>query len=94
MCGISGIVDFKKVLKENQIKDILNKFNKTLYHRGPDSKDTWINGNIGLAHTRLSIIDLSKNGSQPMVSNNKQSVISFNGEIYNFRELKKKNPKY
>ncbi len=92
MCGISGIVDFKKVLKENQIKDILNKFNKTLYHRGPDSKDTWINGNIGLAHTRLSIIDLSKNGSQPMVSNNKQSVISFNGEIYNFRELKKKIP--
>ena len=47
----------------------------------------WIENNIGLSHTRLSIIDLSKNGHQPMISKNNKIILSYNGEIYNFKEL-------
>ena len=61
-----------------------------LYHRGPDSRGTYINpeNTIGLAHTRLSIIDLSPGGHQPMMYDQNRYVISFNGEIYNYIELK------
>ncbi len=87
MCGISGIVDFKNQLGERRLRDILETFNKTLNHRGPDDNGKWIENNIGLSHTRLSILDLSKNGHQPMISKNKQTILSYNGEIYNFKEL-------
>ena len=61
-----------------------------LKHRGPDKQKYWIDkkNNIALGHTRLSIQDLSTNGSQPMESSNKRYVIVFNGEIYNHLELK------
>ena len=90
MCGISGIISLsnKKIqfLEEN-----LNKLNSLLHHRGPDNQDIWMSSDfrIGLAHTRLSIIDLQKRSNQPMISNF-GNVISFNGEIYNFKSLKKK----
>ena len=59
-------------------------------HRGPDSSDIWFNENsgIGLAHSRLSIIDLSDNGKQPMVSGSGRYVLTFNGEIYNHKKLR------
>jgi asparagine synthase (glutamine-hydrolysing) len=56
-------------------------------HRGPDGEGVWIDGAVGLGHRRLSIIDLSDSGSQPMVADDNQWVIVFNGEIYNYREL-------
>ena len=90
MCGISGILNLsnQKILNLNKK---LNKLNSLLIHRGPDNQDTWIseNARVGLAHTRLSIIDLKKRSNQPMISN-RRNVISFNGEIYNFKSLKKK----
>lgn len=59
----------------------------TLRHRGPDDSGEYEDGNVWLAHTRLSILDLTKAGSQPMQSADERRVISYNGEVYNFREL-------
>ena len=89
MCGISGIVDLNFKLSNDKIKNILSEFNSILEHRGPDNSGYWIFNNIGMAHTRLSIIDLSNNGNQPMTSDNGSSIISYNGEIYNFKQLLK-----
>lgn len=87
MCGICGIYNFTN--KKINIRDKLIKMNKLLEHRGPDGNGIWINTteNIGLSHTRLSIIDLNNRSKQPMVFNN--YVITFNGEIYNYDVLKK-----
>jgi len=87
MCGISGIIDFNFKLSKEKLKNIILKFNNTLKHRGPDNAGSWMYNNIGMGHTRLSIIDLSNKGNQPMLSNNGKSIISYNGEIYNFKEL-------
>ena len=89
MCGISGIV-FKN-RQRLPIEEIGDKMNKALYHRGPDDNGIWTNQNEGilLNHTRLSINDLTTAGKQPMVSYNSRYVLTFNGEIYNFKELRK-----
>ena len=85
MCGILGIFSKSKVNM-----DLLKKMNNSLTHRGPDGSGVAIdeNNNFGIAHTRLSILDLSYKGSQPMISHNKHWIISFNGEIYNHIELR------
>jgi asparagine synthase (glutamine-hydrolysing) len=86
MCGISGIYNFTGIeINES----ILNKINDTLYHRGPDNGNTKIWGNVGLCHRRLSIIDLSESANQPMSTEDGRFTIVFNGEIYNFLELKR-----
>ena len=87
MCGINGIFSPSGI---NNLNELIHDMNGLLHHRGPDDIGSWIeNGsNLGLGHTRLSIIDLFNTGSQPMVSSSQRYVISFNGEIYNFRELK------
>lgn len=64
--------------------------NDSMAHRGPDAKGTWFKDGIALAHNRLSIFDLSENGDQPMVSQSRNKVIVFNGEIYNWIEIRKK----
>ena len=84
MCGFSGYATFNGIIN----KDFLIKMKNTLNHRGPDSSGIWNNKNVGLTHNRLSILDVSKTGSQPMYSN--RYVICFNGEIYNHLELRKK----
>ena len=90
MCGISGIMYFNKkfFVKKKQIHNM----NLTLKHRGPDASGIWIskNKNIGLGHTRLSIIDLSKEANQPFVDRTKNFILAFNGEIYNYMEIKKR----
>lgn len=87
MCGICGYFDKDKITDEE-----LAKMNDTMYHRGPDDSGIWqgqeMNGFIGFAQRRLSILDLSELGHQPMFSQNRSLVIVFNGEIYNFKELK------
>lgn len=85
MCGIVGI--FQKKLVD---KKVLNRMTKALSHRGPDDEGVFVDKNIGLGHRRLSILDLSKTGHQPMFTKDKSLVIVYNGEIYNFLEIKKK----
>ncbi len=83
MCGINGF-NYKSI--EN-----ISIMNKQIIHRGPDHQDSFIDNQVSLGHVRLSIIDLSSNANQPMKysHNDKEIVIVFNGEIYNFKELKK-----
>lgn len=87
MCGIVGIFD----KKPDQLVDLteLRRAIDVIDHRGPDESGIYIDesGRLGFGHTRLSIIDLSPTGSQPMFSDEKSTVIVFNGEIYNFIEL-------
>lgn len=86
MCGIAGIVNFTGQLVEAIIlKQMLN----TLKHRGPDDEGVYILNNVGLGHVRLSIIDLSDAGHQPMLSSDGRYVLVYNGEIYNYIELRK-----
>lgn len=86
MCGIAGWINV-----ENKIeKKVFQSMVATLYHRGPDDKGTYFNQaeNIALGHTRLSFLDLSKSGKQPMSNNDASVHITFNGEIYNYIELR------
>jgi asparagine synthase (glutamine-hydrolysing) len=85
MCGICGI--FHQQSEKPVDENMLQEMNKILVHRGPDDDGVWTDGNIGLGHRRLSIIDLSKKGRQPM-HYGENLVISFNGEIYNYIELR------
>lgn len=86
MCGVVGFVDYKKQTSLNLLNKLVNK----LSHRGPDDYGSYFDetelGHIGLGHARLSILDPSQKGKQPMIF--KEIVISYNGEIYNFEELK------
>lgn len=88
MCGISGFYNLKKSRVESHI---LQKMLSTQFHRGPDSNDFYHNNHVGLAHNRLSLLDLSINGNQPFKDD--EFVLIYNGEIYNFLELKKELPK-
>ncbi|HMD00958.1 MAG TPA: asparagine synthase (glutamine-hydrolyzing) [Ferruginibacter sp.] len=87
MCGISGFVDFNK----HSTQEILEKMNRTLVHRGPEGEGYAMFNNdtatVGLGHRRLCIIDLSEGGKQPKSFNNLH--ITFNGEMYNYAEIKK-----
>lgn len=88
MCGIAGVVD----IKNHSIQGLARKLdvmNHLLSHRGPDGVGAWVsqNQNVGLAHRRLSIIDLSHAGDQPMVAPNGNALVG-NGEIYNYIELR------
>lgn len=93
MCGINGIFSIGKALP-NDIEELIRKMNQALSHRGPDDEGIFIDHHSGVAlgHRRLSIIDLSTSGHQPMHDEDKNSIV-FNGEIYNFRELKDQLPK-
>ena len=83
MCSISGICNFEKK-PSIQIVELMTK---SLSHRGPDDNGFFQNENISLGHNRLSIIDL-QNSKQPMKDDKNKNIIIFNGEIYNFKELK------
>src|SRR6478609_233401 len=86
MCGITGIFAFNLVGKFNKI-DVTNA-TMALEKRGPDFQDIYIDEWVGLGHRRLSIIDTSEGGNQPMWDDNKRYCIIFNGEIFNYQELK------
>ena len=86
MCGISGIINFKETFID---PSIMQGMMKLIKHRGPDNEGIYNNNHITIGHVRLSIIDLSKNGHQPMFDQSKRFLISYNGEVYNFKEIKK-----
>ena len=85
MCGIAGVLNFDR--QNNVDQELVHKLKDSIHHRGPDANGVFIEKNVGLAHTRLSIIDLNS-GDQPMYSYDNQCVLVFNGEIYNYLELK------
>ena len=89
MCGIAGFVGAKWPENE-ETQTTLTRMIQRLNHRGPDHQETWIDGNarVAFAHSRLAILDLSSAGNQPMHSHSGRFVISYNGEIYNHRELR------
>jgi asparagine synthase (glutamine-hydrolysing) len=86
MCGICGIVhsDRSRPIDPR----LVERMNQALRHRGPDGEGVLVDGNAGLAHRRLSIIDLSDAGRQPMTTEDEQLWIVFNGEVYNYLELR------
>lgn len=86
MCGIVGIFDVTAKREIN--RDLLSRMNETQFHRGPDAGGLHIEAGLGLGHRRLSIIDLS-HGQQPMHSQDGHVVLTYNGEVYNFPELRK-----
>jgi len=90
MCGITGYLRLQKDTHEGDLKNIIAPMTDAVHHRGPDNAGYWIKPELGLAfgHRRLSIIDTSSGGAQPMVSQNGQAVLTYNGEIYNFAALR------
>ncbi len=90
MCGICGIISDNSLIH----KEAIELMNQKQFHRGPDAKGVFSDGNCSLGHTRLSIIDLSSSANQPMTSQNDKYVIVYNGEIYNFKEIAKDIPDF
>ena len=85
MCGIAGYINLKG---EPASPIMVKAMTDAIAHRGPDDEGQWIEGNVGIGHRRLSILDTSPAGHQPMLSASQRYVLSYNGEIYNFKELR------
>ena len=86
MCGISGLISYQDL----DLRSITKNMAEALFHRGPDDFDQWIDKEkrIAFSFRRLSIIDLTINGRQPIHSYNNQYVMVFNGEIFNYKTIK------
>ncbi|MFS0515897.1 asparagine synthase (glutamine-hydrolyzing) [Nostoc sp. UIC 10607] len=91
MCGIAGFWNISRRVNSEELSYVVQQMSDTLLHRGPDNGGSWVDAEVGIAlgHRRLAIVDLSPEGHQPMISANGRYVIVFNGEIYNFLELKR-----
>lgn len=85
MCGIAGLINLDGAPVS---PPVLQRMTDALVHRGPDGEGQWIEGNVGLGHRRLAIIDLSPAGHQPMATADGRYLLNYNGEVYNFRELR------
>ncbi len=85
MCGITGIFNLNRDRVE---PSLIEEMVKSLKHRGPDDSGVYLDNNVALGHTRLSIIDLSKAGHQPMEDSEQEFFITYNGEFYNFKEVR------
>ena len=85
MCGICGIVAFTG---DRPREGLLRAMTDAIAHRGPDGEGHYVNGPVGLGHRRLAILDLSPAGAQPMTTGDGRYALTYNGEIYNFRELR------
>ncbi len=85
MCGIVGVVSRRGAAISPVL---LKRMTDQIIHRGPDGEGIWSDGAVGLGHRRLSIIDLTTAGHQPMVSSDGRYALSYNGEVYNYRELR------
>lgn len=85
MCGIAGYINLDG---SPASAVILKKMTDMIAHRGPDGEGQWVEGNVGIGHRRLAILDLTPAGNQPMVSADHRWILSYNGEVYNYRELR------
>jgi len=88
MCGIAGLLTPGSG-DANRTSAILQNMTRSLAHRGPDAEGYWTEGEVALGHRRLSILDLSDAGAQPMRSESGRHVIVFNGEIYNHLDMRR-----
>ena len=90
MCGIAGFIDVRASMNTDKLISTAKKMSMAIQHRGPDDSGEWTDADAGIAlsHRRLSILDLSPEGHQPMVSASGRYVIVYNGEIYNFKEIR------
>jgi asparagine synthase (glutamine-hydrolysing) len=86
MCGINGIYS---VTKLSNPKELLEKMNSVTHHRGPDFSAVYVDEQVAFGHNRLAIIDLNPSSNQPFISNDGNVVLTFNGEIYNYQEVRK-----
>ncbi|MBY6070318.1 asparagine synthase (glutamine-hydrolyzing) [Marinobacter salsuginis] len=89
MCGFAGFLRSTAVPNRDAHREWLENMGQAIIHRGPDAGGVFLDDHVGLVHRRLSIIDLSDAGTQPMKSASGRYIIAFNGEIYNFREIRK-----
>ena len=90
MCGIAGLIDWRAATSTDALRAVGEAMNEALRHRGPDDGRIWVEAEKGvvLGQRRLAIIDLSPGGAQPMHSAEAGYVITFNGEIYNYRAIR------
>lgn len=90
MCGITGFID-RQSQSSDRLRHTVESMTATLRHRGPDDAGSWVDDRAGLAfgHCRLAVIDLSVHGHQPMHSDNGRYVLNYNGEIYNFADVRR-----
>jgi glutamate synthase domain-containing protein 1 len=91
MCGIAGMVDWRAASSADLLRSIGEEMVETLRHRGPDGGGVRVEaeGGVVLGQRRLAIIDLSPSGAQPMHSADRRYVITFNGEVYNYRDIRR-----
>ena len=91
MCGIAGMIDWRAATSADALRSIGEAMIETVRHRGPDTGAVWVEAESGaaLGQRRLAIIDLSPGGAQPMHSADRRYVITFNGEIYNYRDIRR-----
>lgn len=85
MCGIAGVIGLNGQAVESHL---IEKMTRAVAHRGPDGEGVLVEGNVGLGHRRLAIVDLSADGAQPMTAGHGRYTVVFNGEIYNYLELR------
>lgn len=85
MCGIAGLITKRDVLPD---EGVLRRMTSTLAHRGPDGEGIWRSGGVGFGHRRLAIIDLSERAAQPMHTHDARYTIVYNGEVYNYRDVR------
>jgi len=90
MCGIAGFLETTPTREESGLRELVGRMTETLHHRGPDGSGIWVDPRAGIAlgHRRLAIIDLTPAGAQPMASACGRFVITYNGEVYNFPDLR------
>lgn len=87
MCGIAGIINLSRTVRPPD-RGLVNRMTDVLTHRGPNDRGVWLDDRVALGHRRLSIIDLSSQGRQPMGNEDGSVQITYNGEVYNFADLK------
>ena len=88
MCGINGIIS-----KDKNKDKLIKSMNEKILHRGPDAEGIFVEGDVALGQRRLSIIDLA-GGNQPIYNEDKSILIMYNGEVYNYKELKEELTEY
>src|SRR5882672_6647851 len=92
MCGIAGIIVPASMVEKHCPQRLINQMTIRLKHRGPDGRGTWCHAGehqyLALGHTRLAILDLTEAARQPMVDPVSGCVLTYNGEVYNFAELR------